>query len=199
MGNLHRWQTTYWGPLARGHCTSSPIWGMNASVLFLCLPDRGLAPQVELANFSLQSQQREKNVKSQREENLNSILQLIINRMRFPSISRVVPWSPQDYALALWIRKKLFSFSFFCHVFSHSFASFPLSIIIHLHSFLWSFFPQLLLPSFYSLYLLLFHYLFWSILFSLIVPLSQLYDRSALTQKKWSVPIRIIQLQPRPT
>lgn len=49
---------------------------------------------------------------------LNFTLQLIINRMWFPSISRVFPWSPQDCALAGWIRNKLFSFSLFYHIFS---------------------------------------------------------------------------------
>lgn len=80
------------------------------------LRPRGWLLQVELANFSLQPERREKNGKSQREKNFSSILQLIINHMQFPSISRVVPWSPQDHALALWIRNKLFSFSLFCYI-----------------------------------------------------------------------------------
>ena len=107
--------------------------------------------------------------KNKKGKKLNSILQLIINHMWFPSISRVVPWSPQDYTLALWIKNKLLSLSLLTHLFPF------FCLFSPLHHRTPSFLSLILLSSalnFCSLYHLLFHHLFCSVLFSIIFPLS---------------------------
>lgn len=119
---------------------------MNTYVLFLSSQPRGWLRQVELANFALQSEQREKNGKRQtQKKNLNSILQLIFNHMWFPSTSRVVPWPPQDYALTFWTS---FSLSLsFATFFSILFPLFPSPSSYTFIPFSDSFFPSTYFPA----------------------------------------------------